>query len=92
MTLSTQAADEIAAKLAHSHYVKVGEKKYALSPVQTRGIPHGYVPGVHSVLDDYVAAVDRVMAEQNSSSGETVNGLFSLPFSAFTQVCSFNDV
>lgn len=65
---------------------QVGDKKYVLAPVQTRGIPHGYVPGVHRVLEDYVEAVDRVATEQSSRSGDTVNGLFSLPFSAFTQV------
>lgn len=86
MTLSVHAADEIAAKLAHCYHLPVGDKKYVLTPVQTRGIPHGYVAGVHSVMADYVEAVDRVVHDQNSSSGETVNGLFSLPFSAFTQV------
>tara|TARA_B110000046_G_scaffold11360_1_gene11272 strand:+ start:200 stop:700 length:501 start_codon:yes stop_codon:yes gene_type:complete len=63
----------------------VGEKKYALSPVQTRGIPHGYVPGVHSVLEDYVTAVDRVATEFGHGTADTTNGLFSLPYSAWTQ-------
>ena len=71
---------------------QVGDKKYVLAPVQTRGIPHGYVPGVHRVLEDYVEAVDRVATEQSSCSGDTVNGLFSLPFSAWTQVRSLPDL
>ena len=87
MTLSTRAADQIAAKLASCYHVEAGEKKYALTPVNTRGIPHGYIPGVHAVLDDYVEALSRVATEQGRGQNNTVEGLFSLPFSAFTQVC-----
>lgn len=88
MMLSTTVADELAAQLAHTHHVEVGDKKYALTPIQTRGIPHGYIPGVHKLLDDYVEAVDRVAHEQGREGLNTVNGLFSLPYSAFTQVMS----
>lgn len=85
MTLSTEVADELAAKLAHTHHIEVGDKKYALTPVQTRGIPHGFVPGVHMLLDDYIEAVDTVALNQGREDADTCKGLFCLPFSAVTQ-------
>ena len=88
MTLSTTVADKISAALAAAHYVEVEDKKYTAAPVQTRGIPHGYIPGVHAVLADTVAAVDGVLAAQGHDISDVVTGLFSLPFSAFTQVCA----
>lgn len=85
MTLSEEVANELAAKLTHCHHVPVGAKKYATSPVQTRGIPHGFVPGVHSCLDDYVAALDTTLGAVHGND-VTVKGLFSMPFSGVTQV------
>ena len=85
MTLSTEVADELAAQLAHTHHVEVGDKKYALTPVQTRGIPHGYVPGVHTLLSDYVEAVDGVARSQGREDADTCNCLQVLPFSNVTQ-------
>jgi hypothetical protein len=85
MMLSTKVADELAAKLAHTHHVEVGDKKYVLTPVQTRGIPHGYTPGVHKVLDDYVEAVYRVADAAGRQDLNVIEGLFALPYSAFTQ-------
>ena len=85
MTLSTKVADQLAARLAHCYHVEVGEKKYAVAPVSTRGIPHGYVAGVHKVLDDYVDALRRVADDQGRGSSNTCEGLFCLPYAAFTQ-------
>ena len=86
MTLSTDMADKIAARLAHAHHVEVGEKKYALAPINVRGIPHGYVPGLHSVCVDMVAALEHVAEYHGRAHNNTREGLFALPFSAFTQV------
>ena len=88
MTLSDEVASEIAAKLTHCYHVPVGSKKYVVPPVQTRGIPHGFVPGVHSCLDDYVAALRAAYGEGALVVGDdlTVKGLFSMPFSGVTQV------
>ncbi len=85
MSLSTAVADELAAKLAHTHHVEVGEKKYALTPVQTRGIPHGYVPGVHRVLEDYVEAMETTASQQGREDSNTKRDLYVVPYSAFTQ-------
>ena len=88
-TLSQECADELAAMLAdRAHYVRVGEKKYALAPVACRGIPHGFVPGVHGVLDELVdglAAGYEAAGKDASDMAWTKTGLFSLPFSGVTQ-------
>ena len=92
MTLSQNAADRIAKALASVYHVPTADGRgYATAPIATRGIPHGYVPRVHRVLDDMVDALDHVFADQTTGrrcNEDTVLGLFSLPFSAFTQVCS----
>jgi hypothetical protein len=88
-TLSQECADEVAAMLAdRAHFVRVGAKKYALTPVACRGIPHGFVPGVHSVLDDLLDGLRvgyQVAGKGPSELGWTKTGLFSLPFSGVTQ-------
>lgn len=88
-TLSQECADELAAMLASSaHWRRVGEKKYALAPIACRGIPHGFVPGVHTVLDELVEGLQagyRAAGKDTSELGWTKVGLFSLPFSAVTQ-------
>ena len=85
MTLSTAVADAISARLSKKHFVRVGESKYVATPIPTRGIPHGFVPGVHSMAADYISAVDRTTVHHEEWKSETTRGLFSLPFSAFTQ-------
>lgn len=91
-TLSQECADELAAMLAdRAHFVRVGAKMYALAPVACRGIPHGFVPGVHSVLDelvDGIAAGYEAAGKDASDMAWTKTGLFSLPFSAVTQARS----
>lgn len=88
-TLSQECADELAAMLASSaHWRRVGEKKYALAPIACRGIPHGFVPGVHTVLDELVEGLQagyHAAGKDTSELGWTKVGLFSLPFSAVTQ-------
>lgn len=88
LSLSQAGADVLCEKLAHHYYLNIGEKHYALTPIQARGIPHGLVPGLHKVLDDYVAALESVRAVTGRAEQHTVDGLFALPFSAFTQVCA----
>ena len=89
MTLSTGVADHIAKRLAAVYQVaSLDGLSYATVPVATRGIPHGFIPGIHSVLDDMVAALDTIYTNRETGlrfSQNTVNGLFVLPFSAFTQ-------
>lgn len=85
MMLNTNVADQLALKLAHSRYVRVGEDGFVATPTQTCGVPHGFVAGVHSLLDDYVAALNHVAAVDGSAETSSVKGLFSLPFGAFTQ-------
>ena len=85
MALSTAVADEIAAKLAHTHHVEVGDKKYALTPVQTRGIPHGFLPGIHTLLNEYIEAMEEVARGQGHEDSNTRRDFYVLPYSAVTQ-------
>ena len=86
-TLSPECADEIAARISsETHWVPIGPKKYAQVPVACRGIPHGFVPGVHTVLDDYVRALEQAYRQAGREETPwTKLGLFSLPFSGVTQ-------
>jgi len=93
MMLSDETVDLLTSRLSHCHHIEVGEKKYTLTPVQTRGIPHGFTPGVHTVAAYLRKALDRVHTTASDKPGEerdladsvTVNGVFSLPYSAFSQ-------
>jgi hypothetical protein len=86
MTLSQECADECAAVFGREHHVPIGKKKYGTRPIGTRGVPHGFVPGVHAVCDDLVAALGS--HSNHACPGEaagTVQGVFVLPFSGATQ-------
>jgi hypothetical protein len=91
MTLSPKVADEVSKRLATSHFVRCGDGFYVEAPAATRGIPHGYIAGVHSLCADYLGAVEAVAAaaadgaDPKEDDNEVVNALWVLPVSAFTQ-------
>jgi hypothetical protein len=90
MALSVDVANELVQDIAaHAVYVRTGSDSFVETPVQTRGIVHGFVPGVHRVLDDYTDALETIRRLANrhdiDTTKDVVDGLFALPFSAFTQ-------
>lgn len=85
VSLSQAASDRLCDLITESHYVRVGDSHYTTTPIQTRGIPHGAVPGLHSVLNAYDAGLETCRKLTNREDDPVVDGVFVLPFSAFTQ-------
>ncbi len=93
--LSEEVADELAVEFAKAHWVVFdneddpsGESKYYSSaPTATRGIPHNFIPGVHSVLNSYCDFIETSREITERTNCDTVDSIHCLPFSAFTQVC-----
>lgn len=85
MTLSEAAANSIALRLSDTHWVHVGDKHYVQAPAATRGIPHGFIVGVHSALAPLGDALEAVRAVNNREDCATTEGLFCLPLTPWTQ-------
>ena len=86
MTLSPEVADELAAKFAESHWVEYKHAKlFVESPVCTRGVPHGLIPGIHSSLDRLVDGLEALRVLNNRENSMTVDVVASLAFSPWTQ-------
>ena len=93
MTFSEEAAGRISTRLGKSHYIPVGEHHYVQAPAATRGFPHGLIPGVHGATRQYVEALERAREVTGRSGAAVTEGLFSLPFSPWTQVrCTFEPI
>ena len=95
--LSEAAADELAVAFGESHW-KVFEdhaskekgddptvKYYTSVPTAVRGIPHSFIPGVHSVLNDYCDFIETYRKLSDREGADTVDSIMVLPFSAFSQ-------
>ena len=54
-------------------------------PVATRGIPHGFIPGVHSVLNDYCNFLTAAREASKRTDQHTIDSIVVLPFSPFSQ-------
>ena len=86
MTLSEQAANDLAQMFAEAHYVKCADgKTYCEAPIYARGIPHGLLPGIHSCLNDLVDALEVFRESTNRLDSATVDVVASLAFSPWTQ-------
>jgi hypothetical protein len=90
MTLGDEDANDLALAFASAHYVPCGDDEFVRVPCAARGIPHGFVPDVHSVLDDAQAALrelfDGTASQRGARAGHpTTLGLFAVPASAFSQ-------
>ena len=85
LTLTGGAADRIAERLAESHWVRVGKSHYVQAPAATRGIPHGFIVGVHSAMRRLSDALEEVRAANKREDSPTTEGLFCLPLSPWTQ-------
>lgn len=92
MALGQEAVNDLALGVACASVIEVGDgRHYVRAPIQLRGIPHGFTPGVHHFLDHYFCALDSmadVLSERDGGSHnprDAKEGLFCLPFSPFTQ-------
>lgn len=61
-------------------------KYYSAVPTAVRGIPHNYIPGIHTLLNDYCDFIESAREITGRTSSDTVDSIMCLPFSAFTQV------
>ena len=85
ISLSQEAADEICGMMANSHHIEVANEQYVVSPVQTRGIPHGFIPDVHTVLDDYTASLETLRKVTDRNDEPTLDGVFIAPVTPYLQ-------
>jgi len=92
MALGQEAVDKLAVGISRTTVIEAGDDlHYVKVPIQLRGIPHGFTPGVHQFLDHYYSALqgmpDMVAGDGDNGppSRDTKEGLFCLPFSPFTQ-------
>lgn len=85
VSVGQEAMDKLCELAAESHFVPVGDSHYAKVPLQTQGIPHGFVPGLHTVLNDFSDAIETYRELSDRTDSPTVDSLFVFPFSAFTQ-------
>ena len=94
-TLSENTKELMAQKFAEAHYASdLWSRTFAPRPIETRGIPWGYVPGVHKCMSAYHEVCQEVAGKTFGDSklktskdmSKYVWGVFVLPFSADTQV------
>lgn len=79
-------ADEYCEALGHKHYVKVTEEFYDSIPVETRGIPHLAIPGVHAFLDEMYDGMQTLRSKLSEVVDfSTVQSIACLPFTPFAQ-------
>ena len=89
--LSQAVCDKMLEQVADNFFVNDGSTAY-VRPVETRGIPHGLTPGVHSALDTFVSAtthIERIIGAEDKKCKFTI---LCLPCSRWTQsLCPFSD-
>jgi hypothetical protein len=86
VSLSQELADELCQRLAQKHHVFFREQKRVCErPVQTEGIPHAFVPGVHAHLDALAEALETLRRELGTQHENKTTSLLCLPVSAWTQ-------
>jgi hypothetical protein len=97
--ISTECANAMALRFAKKQWLvfddpsrkrKLGAnegppKVYAQAPVPCRGIPHGFIPGVHSATAKFCDFVESYRKASGREDRDTVDSIFCLPFSPFTQ-------
>lgn len=89
--LSQMVSDKLAVAFADAHWVVFGRegggpaKYFSAAPIAARGIPHGWIPRVHTVLRAYGDFVESSRGFTGRRERDTNDGIFVLPFSGFTQ-------
>jgi len=90
LLLDQATADMYCEALSEKHYMQVDVDHYDSIPVETRGIPHLAIPGLHSYLDEYYSGMltlRKTTHPTRSVNGEypTVQSMGCLPFTPFAQ-------
>jgi hypothetical protein len=90
--LSQETADDLTSAFAKVHWKTFGElpsdaehKYYTSTPTATRGIPHNFIPRIHSVLNPYCDFIETARKLSGRENADTVDSIMCLPFSAWTQ-------
>lgn len=97
--LSEEAADELAIEFGKNHWIVYdvpdgssrgqGTKKvYTSVPPAVRGIPHHWIPRIHSVLKHHDAFIETYREMSDRADADTVDSIMALPFSPWTQALS----
>lgn len=55
------------------------------TPTSTRGIPHNFIPRIHTVLNTYCDFIETARTLTGREDADTVDSIMCLPFSAWTQ-------
>lgn len=95
--LSQEAADELAIEFGKKHWVVYDDpvakqngstsvpRYYTSVPIATRGIPHNYIPGVHSLTKDYCSFIESYREMTDRTANDTVDSIMCLHFSPWSQ-------
>lgn len=83
--LSQKAADVLVGDIAANFAAVDSTMQAYFRPVETRGIPHGLVPGVHRCLNELVEATATLDKITGSADRDTASSLLVLPMSRYTQ-------
>ena len=62
-------------------------KYYSSTPPATRGIPHNFIPRIHSALNPYCDFIETTRKISGRDDSDTVDSIMCLPFSAWSQAC-----
>ena len=92
-SLSEEVASELTVKFAENQYIDYDrqfedgttKRVYAQVPTAARGIPHGFIPGLHSVTKSYCDFLESSRDMTGREDADMVDSIACLPFSAFTQ-------
>ena len=71
--------------VAEKHHMAVSDTEYAAIPREVRGVPHLTIPGLHSYLDTYTAAMERTSEWLGRASEPAVPNLQCLPFGPYSE-------
>ena len=86
MLMSPRVANRLVEAVAENMYaVDPKLKQIFVRPLETRGVPHGLVPGVHAALDDYESAMQCLEGITGSSDRQCKLALLVLPMARYTQ-------
>jgi hypothetical protein len=86
LALSQPIANKLCLEFAKQRYVIHPDRAvFTQTPIQTHGIPHSLIPGVHSAFDDYVEALETLRTHVERTELRTVDSIHVLPFSVWSQ-------
>ena len=84
--LSEKVADRLVGEIAKNMFgINEKERKAWSRPLESRGVPHGLVMGVHACLDECETALQVIERVTGSDDRQCKTGLLVLPLSRYTQ-------